>query len=83
MKFKVGDRVENNCGFIGKVQEILKNGCLVNYGDYADFEFFADLRKVKKITLKQADKTAKEEQFLLKNTQIMVEYFCDRLGWMI
>ena len=80
MKFKVGDKVENNLGFVGKVQEVLRNGCFVNYGDYANFEFFTDLRKVKRITLKQANDWAKKNQKELEASQDLVKEFCEKLG---
>ena len=46
MKFEVGDKVKNNENKIGIIQEVLVNGCFVNYGDYAVYEFNHDLKLV-------------------------------------
>lgn len=46
MKFKVGDKVKNKYGEIGEIQEVLNTACFVNYGDFAEFEYFIDLEKL-------------------------------------
>lgn len=80
MKFKVGDKVINRIGFVGKVQEVLQHGCFVNYGYFADYEFNCDLRKPKKITFAQANKDAEKEKKAEIKAQELVKEFCERLG---
>lgn len=79
MKFKVGQKVVNKIGIKGTVQEVLKNGCFVNYGDYADFEYFADLKKFKLPTARKVWQEAEQEQRELKLTQEKVNIFCELL----
>lgn len=81
MKFKVKDKVVNRLGFKGTVQEVFKNGCFVNYGDYADFEYFADLIRPKRLpTLEQADKSAKQEKEAEIMAQNFTKLYCEYLG---
>lgn len=80
MKFKVGDKVINRIGFIGKVQEVLQYGCFVNYGYFADYEFNCDLRKPKKITFAQANRDAEKEKKAEIQAQCMTKLFCEYLS---
>ena len=84
MTFKVGDKVKDNIGRKGEVQELLTTGCFVNYGLSAEFEFYKDLTHIKPrkkyITLKQADKLARKEQQAQNDMESLVKEFCDKLS---
>ena len=84
MTFEVGDRVKDNIGRKGVVQELLTTGCFVNYGTSAEFEFYKDLKHIriskKYITLEQADRMALKEQREQIDTDKLVNEFCDKLG---
>lgn len=67
MKFKVGNKIVNKNNKIGKIQELLKNGCFVNYGNYAEFEHYDNL---KKLPIKKVPKTVKEFMSLFKDSFI-------------
>lgn len=79
MKFKVGDKVKNKNGNSGKIQEVLRNACFVNYGTFADFEYFADLKKIKLPTQKQVWKEAEKEKQEQKIIINMTDTFCKYL----
>ena len=80
MKFKVGDKVVNRLGFKGTVQEVMIHGCIVNYGDYAEYEYHCDLQKPKKITFAQANKEAEKEKKAEIKAQELVKEFCSKLA---
>lgn len=83
MTFKVGDRVKNKIGEIGKVQEVLTRSYFVNYGDYAQQEFEIDLEIAKPVKLPSAKKVWKDterEQKEQEQVIKMVDLFCEYLG---
>lgn len=82
MRVKVGDKVVNRYNEKGVVQEVSNLGCFVNYGEFAKYEHYMDLQKVRKprVTLKQADKAAQREQEAEMQAQNLVKEFCESLA---
>ncbi|MBO7527407.1 MAG: hypothetical protein J6T74_05855 [Clostridia bacterium] len=83
MKFKIGDRVKNKIGEVGKVQEVLTHSYFVNYGDYAQQEFEIDLeiaKSVKLPTKKKVWQEAEKEKEAEIQAQQMVNSLCEYLS---
>lgn len=84
MEFKEGDKVKNNNNKTGIIQEVLTNGCFVNYGGCATYERNHDLRLIKSkkkyITIEEANKYAEREKQAEIQAQHLVKEFCNKLA---